>query len=276
MNVRTLFQELLFVTVRLECQRLSDCSVGTAFLVTHPNTAGDDTLWMVTNKHVVEGASAVRFFFLRGESGSPKLGERASCEMPVRKLLWHPHPDPNVDVIVCPLGPIMQLLQDRGVEVFIRTVGWDTFLSDEHLQVVDAVQEVFFVGYPVGLYDSVNLLPIVRRGITATPLEIDYEGRREFLLDAAVFPGSSGSPVFISIGEHFSQGLVFLAGLIAKRMLMRETGEIEFVDVPTAVKPVAHVMQGVHLGVAVKARAIHEAIEDWFTRRGTIKSPDGS
>ena len=38
---------------------------------------------------------------------------------------------------------------------------------------------------------------IVRQGITATPIWNNFKGEEVFLVDAGVFPGSSGSPVFI-------------------------------------------------------------------------------
>ena len=40
-------------------------------------------------------------------------------------------------------------------------------------------------------------MSIVRKGITATPIWNDFKGQEVFLVDAGVFPGSSGSPVFI-------------------------------------------------------------------------------
>jgi hypothetical protein len=56
---------------------------------------------------------------------------------------------------------------------------------------------VTFIGYPNGIWDSKNLLPVVMRGTTASPIEVDFEGTPRFLIDASVFGGSSGSPVFI-------------------------------------------------------------------------------
>ncbi len=53
------------------------------------------------------------------------------------------------------------------------------------------------VGYPNGLWDEVHNKPIFRKGITASHLKFDYNGKKEFLIDAACFPGSSGSPVFL-------------------------------------------------------------------------------
>jgi len=53
------------------------------------------------------------------------------------------------------------------------------------------------VGYPIGLWDEKNNYPIFRKGITATHPANDYNGKSEFMIDAACFPGSSGSPVYI-------------------------------------------------------------------------------
>jgi len=64
-----------------------------------------------------------------------------------------------------------------------------------------ALEEVTFIGYPSGLYDEHNVTPITRKGITATPPWNDFQGQPAFLIDAGVFPGSSGSLVFI-----FNQG----------------------------------------------------------------------
>ena len=62
---------------------------------------------------------------------------------------------------------------------------------------LDDLEDVLMIGYPDGMSDSKNNLPIVRRGITATDYKIDYEGKKEFLIDASIFKGSSGSPILI-------------------------------------------------------------------------------
>jgi hypothetical protein len=50
--------------------------------------------------------------------------------------------------------------------------------------------------------DTVNNLPIFRKGTTASHPNIRYEGRDEFLVDVGVYPGSSGSPVLL-LNENF-------------------------------------------------------------------------
>src|SRR5207247_2646715 len=90
-----------------------------------------------------------------------------------------------------------QNLRERGMLLGNRCLPQSHFLSADHEAELTAIENVITVGYPDGRWDQVNNRPIVRRGITATPLSIDYEGRREFLIDAACFPGTSGSPVFL-------------------------------------------------------------------------------
>lgn len=69
--------------------------------------------------------------------------------------------------------------------------------NEEQIKQMDAIEPITFIGYPNGIWDSTNLLPVARRGTTASPIEVDFEGSPRFLIDASVFGGSSGSPVFI-------------------------------------------------------------------------------
>ena len=60
---------------------------------------------------------------------------------------------------------------------------------------VQASSDVLVVGYPRGFYDSVNLFPIVKSGIVASRWGAGFQGDPCFLVDAKLFPGSSGSVV---------------------------------------------------------------------------------
>ena len=59
------------------------------------------------------------------------------------------------------------------------------------------------VGYPIGLYDKINNLPIFRKGYTACHPSIDFNRKGIGLIDMACFPGSSGSPIYV-----LNEGLV--------------------------------------------------------------------
>jgi hypothetical protein len=70
------------------------------------------------------------------------------------------------------------------------------FPSSFELAVLLAITDQSVARWEKDECDSANNLPIVRKSITATHPSIDYRERREFLIDAACFFGSSGSPVF--------------------------------------------------------------------------------
>jgi hypothetical protein len=103
------------------------------------------------------------------------------------------------------------------------------------------VEDVLMVGYPVGIWDQYNNAPIFRKGITATHPALDYQGKKKFLIDAACFPGSSGSPVFIFNHGSYSDkkgGIVvgdrlYFLGILHAGPQYKADGNIEIVDIPT-------------------------------------------
>jgi hypothetical protein len=76
-------------------------------------------------------------------------------------------------------------------------VGPELVPAESVIKDLAALEDVVFVGYPAGLRDETHANPLIRRGITSTPVWRDFQGSPCFLIDAGVFPGSSGSPVFI-------------------------------------------------------------------------------
>lgn len=107
--------------------------------------------------------------------------------------------------------------------------------NDTLLKAITAIEEVYMVGYPKGIWDAINNIPIVRKGTTATPFFLDYQGKKEFLLDISIFQGSSGSPIVlydpgsISIlqGEYGIQQRISLLGITVKMIAYNELGEIK-------------------------------------------------
>ena len=51
------------------------------------------------------------------------------------------------------------------------------------------------MGYPLGVYDSKNNLPIFRNAMIASSYGVPFQGQPMFLTDANLHPGTSGSPV---------------------------------------------------------------------------------
>ena len=60
---------------------------------------------------------------------------------------------------------------------------------------VQVADDIIIIGYPRGYYDTYNLFPIVKSGIIASRWGLHFENKPGFLIDAKLFPGSSGSIV---------------------------------------------------------------------------------
>src|SRR5690606_30221987 len=109
-------------------------------------------------------------------------------------------------------------------------------------------------------------LTLCRRGITATPIGIDFMREPKFLVDASVFPGSSGSPVFLYNSGSFAQkaggtvigSRVMFLGVIAAVFLQEDTGEIRIADAPTAAVPIAVIRHMINLGIVFKASTVQD------------------
>lgn len=276
MEITTPAEQLLFSTVLVETEgpEAGESRAGTAFMFSYENEEGV-LVTLVTNKHVVHGAKRGTFFFTKRRGDQPAIGERYDLVFDNFENAWHGHSDPDVDIAVMPLSPVLERIKkESDVDIFIRSLSHEMIPSKEQIEQLDALEEVFFVGYPNAIYDTVNLMPVMRRGSTATPLQIDYEGQPTFLIDASVFPGSSGSPVMIyNLGgfsgkRGFTVGtrLMFL-GILSQAAFLEEEGTIDFAAIPTKTGSVVRTRQMIDIGVVFKAKLIVEAIEQGLSLR---------
>jgi hypothetical protein len=133
------------------------------------------------------------------------------------------------------------------------------------------MEDITMVGYPNGIWDQVNNMPVIRRGISATHPNVDWNGKPEFLIDAACFPGSSGSPVFLfNHGSYPERGgatvmghRLKLLGILYAGPQQTVTGEIKIINVPTQNVPLAVSAIPMNLGMVIKATKL-EAFEVIF------------
>ncbi len=268
MKIETFHDQLFFVTIRIETKLKDGIGVSTGFVVEYPVDKDKRLFFLVTNRHAVEQAETGKFFFMRSDGANPILGERYDININNFKASWFGHPDPGIDVAIMPLGPVLSEIDRKGWKIFFKSIPVDVFTSDREARELDAIEEIIFVGYPNGLFDVKNYLPVARKGTTATPLMVDYNGRPEFMIDASVFLGSSGSPVFLSrqpSGPGTSERPYFL-GLVSGAAFRAESGTIDFMKSPDQSAAVFNYNQLLNLGVVVKARAVAETITDWVNR----------
>ena len=165
-------------------------------------------------------------------------------------------------MIAVPLAGTFNDFQNRNIEIFFRTVDQNIVPTKEQEDKLSAIENITFIGYPSGLYDEKNKISIIRQGITATPIWNDFKGEEVFLIDAGVFPGSSGSPVFIynqgtypvKDGIALGSRLIFV-GVLSKTMLRdNATGKAYL-----------------NLGEVINSRAMYRELNKFIQRlKGTM------
>ena len=126
-------------------------------------------------------------------------------------------------------------------------------------------------------------MPLVRRGITASHYKYDYNGKKEFVIDAACFPGSSGSPVLIcNVGSYrdklgnfmFGNSRILLLGILYAGPQLTVSGDIKVVTVPDAQQralSISHIPN--NLGYIIKSEKIMDFLHLFIQLRDKIKVP---
>ena len=163
-----------------------------------------------------------------------------------------------------PIAPLLTAANEEGIRFFFTTMDKSLIPSAEEIDDMLGLETVTMVGYPNGLWDHVNNLPIFRRGVLATDYKRDWNGKKEFLIDAACFPGSSGSPVMLlDIGGfhtkkamHVGAARVKLLGVLYAGPQHTIHGKVQVVVVPTQHNAVAIAGIPNNLGIIIKAEQL--------------------
>lgn len=271
MQIVSLAENLFFTTVRIDAVTDDgNASSGTGFLYSHRLSEGKHAIFIVSNKHVVQGMRSGSFTFHTRKNDKPDLGNGFRLNLQNWPDAWYGHPSPDVDIAVTMFVWIEKAIKEQyGVDLFYRCLDGSMLVTDAQAELLDAIETVTFIGYPNGVWDSGNLMPVARRGTTASPLSVDFEGTPRFVIDASVFGGSSGSPVFIlnqgmisdKHGNTTVGSRVLFIGVVAAVFFRTALNEIISVPIPTQTRPMAEQREMIDLGIVFKARTVVETIE---------------
>lgn len=273
-------EQLMHGTVRIECDlEGGGTSVGTGFFYRLDEHKNEYVPVIVTNKHVVNRAVTGRFVLtLVSESNGPDIGRSVTVQLDHFRQRWCDHPDPEIDLCVMPVGPLITYLKEAGTPYFACHLFRSLVPTPDEAAEMAGLENVIMIGYPTGLWDNVNNLPIFRKGIVATDYRRDWQGKKQFLIDAAVFPGSSGSPVILfEVGSYATRKTIVAGsrikflGILAAGPMHTTDDEITF-DGLTEVTPISPASIPTNLGIVIKA-------EQLFAFDGmtwTVVQPDGT
>ena len=142
--------------------------------------------------------------------------------------------------------------------------------SQEQLQDIDIAEDILMIGYPNGLWDSIHNMPIVRRGIMATDINLCHNGKREFVIDAACFPGSSGSPIILYNKGQYSdkhgninigQSRMYLLGILWGGPQQTIQGDLKVEVIPTSYQKVYSETQVlINLGYVIQSSVLRDFV----------------
>jgi hypothetical protein len=267
-NQLTPVEQLAFSTVRIETDQI-DGSKGTGtgfFYAIKQQDNGQNIPVIVTNKHVIKDASKGRFrFTLKNAEGLPDIKSHFTIDLDNFEKGWVSHPVSDIDLCVLPIATLLHLAEAQGKKFFFIALDKNLLPTQEDYDSMFGMDEITMIGYPNGIWDEANNFPVFRKGITATNPKYDWNGKKEFLIDCACFPGSSGSPVLLAnMGGYYSRGglmigpRIKLLGILYAGPQHTVTGEIEIVDIPVSQKPisVSHIPN--NLGIVIKSELLKD------------------
>lgn len=235
MNIDDISTQLLYTTVPIYAKKNDgSLSSGTGFMFSIREDDITSIPLLITNYHVLENSVAGFVELHIGENGMPT---NKSTRIQFDDTIIGSNKLGNLDLIAVPMAATLMDLQNKNIDIFFRSVDQKMIPTNEQCENFAAIEDITFIGYPSGLYDERNKISIIRQGITATPIWNNFRGEKAFLIDAGVFPGSSGSPVFIynqgayptKDGIALGNRLLFV-GIISQTMLRDNTTGKSFLN----------------------------------------------
>lgn len=259
MKPKTISEKMQYNTVKIVA---SNGSTGTGFFFEFNFSENKVVPVIITNKHVVNyNKKEVINLFLHAKNGDEPDDEKLNVSF---NTDWYFHEDQ--DLCFCFVAPLFeQIKTEKRKDVFYIPIKENLIWNDKKLEELSAIEDVVMVGYPNGLWDQKNNLPLFRKGITSSHPATDFNDKNIGAVDMACFPGSSGSPIFILNENGYTdkngnsylggQRLIFL-GILSKGPQFDAKGKFIIENIPTQQKVSSVTPMMINLGYYIKATEI--------------------
>lgn len=253
MKVNERFEEqVFFTTTRINIPQANGkgTSIGTGFLFKAPLKDGTNrtVTLLISNKHVFQNPTgAISFNFNKKDNESnPDLGNLFTFTGNDFSGIYTEHPNPNIDLACINASAITNIEHN----VYYRTIEPEMISDFSEPNFVPGL-DVWFIGYPANRFDVTNNLPLLRKGYVASIPKVNFNSKDQLVIDAQVFQGSSGSPVFTVIDGKFK-----LIGVVTETMIRH--GALQTIP---ALNTGLGVSQTLGLGIVLKSTLLNELID---------------
>ena len=271
------YKNLLNIHVRIENEsnyfvqregsggRFKPIATGTGFISLLTIRGNIPVFVIVSNKHVlgdpIDNLGKVPGnISIRGHTITPDIG----VPVPHPEARYFVHPDPKIDLACLVVTDILQN-EDKTVAEMMLTNNYYNLPSS-----VAVDTDLVFWGYPAGIGDSSNNLPLKRKASLATLIETDYNGKPQIVIDAPVYPGSSGSPVFIKTGRDSSTPLQLL-GVLSETFYIKGSSVISDKIESAFTEGNRHYL---NFGIIIKTRCVTELLNHVAKHAAMISESD--
>lgn len=214
MNDTSFDKDLFGITTLIECGTESFKSQGSGFYYNElspqdPNIKGGqwrkiNGTYLITNRHVAlprlndKELLPDYFVFNLRENVNDNvewLQIRLNTDQLKERLILH-H-DQTIDVVVIKVDDLIidTLKNNPDKKIIVGSCLTNDNLPSNSPLEMEVTSDIIVASYPRGFYDKVNKFPIVKSGIISSAWGLNFNGKPMFLIDAQLFPGSSGGLV---------------------------------------------------------------------------------
>ena len=200
-------RKIFYTTAKIINHTLSGTEKhSTGFLFNYEMTDGKIVRTILTCKHSIKDFASIDILFCTDNGNSEPIDEQKftmrfnSDSMPF--IVKHPKEDVDLVALIFSYDKKIFLAGTR--QPFFLSLDKSLIPSIEQQNMLHFIEDVIMVGYPQSIWDEYNNKPIIRKGITASPIQLDFNGKKHFLVDIASYHGSSGSPVYIFNSSSYS------------------------------------------------------------------------
>lgn len=194
-----IFEQLLYSTIQIECidSKGIHLCMGTGFFLHRQVGPGAYKIFLVTNRHVLDrDVDSISLVFTKVKDGEPLIGQHEHFLIErIAPMVMVIHPDVDLAVLDC-----TALFARLPEALYFKAIPYEALADFEEPEMAVAAP-IYFVGYPEGISDTTHNFPLIRTGIVSSHPKYDFDGQPQVVIDAQVFPGSSGSPVFVNLGN---------------------------------------------------------------------------
>lgn len=252
MKLERFQEQIFFSTVRITIPRKSGigASIGTGFILRTKliDTKDRSVTLLLSTRHVYGDPSQpliLNFHSLKEDKTGPDLGKIVNIQQQEFSSVLRTHPNPEIDLACINISAITK----PELNIYHKCLFPEMISNFSENELLPG-KDVWFIGYPENRFDIAHNLPILRRGYIASMPKVDFNDKKQFIIDAHVFPGSSGSPVFTILENKFK-----LIGVVTETMI--KNAQLQTIPTHTSLG----FQQFLGLGIIIRADLIKELID---------------